>query len=307
LRSFALVLAAIDLADYARRARLDHIHVHSCADAAHLVALCRRLGGPSYSLTLHGDLQVYGGDHRSKMQEAAFVLAVGSHLQRQIIEQVGLPPERVHVTCMGVDMTRLAQLGADREHVPNRLHVVTVARLNHMKGHVHALEAVRRAVDAGIDVRYTIGGEGENRGAIEARRRALGLEDRVELVGTLAETEVFNLLSTADAFILPSIGAGEAWPVSVMEAMGAALPVVSSIIGATPEMITPDVDGILVAQQDEAGLAAALVRLGRDVELRRRMGGNARVTAHKRFDVRGRAQFLADEIRGAVSLAPAVS
>jgi glycosyltransferase involved in cell wall biosynthesis len=120
-------------------------------------------------------------------------------------------------------------------------------------------------------------------------------------VGTLAESEVFSLLSRADAFILPSIGAGEAWPVSVMEAMGAALPVVSSIIGATPEMIAPDVDGILVAQQDEAGLAAALVRLGRDVELRRRMGRNARTTAHERFDVRGRAQFLADEIRGAVA------
>jgi colanic acid/amylovoran biosynthesis glycosyltransferase len=297
LRGLGLLLAAADLAHYARRERLEHIHVHSCADAAHLVALCRRLGGPPYSLTLHGDLGVYGGDHGAKMEGAAFVDAVGTHLLKQIVAELGLPAGRVHVTCMGVDTARLAQLGAVRIPTAGKLHVVTVARLNRMKGHVHALAAVRQAVDAGADVRYTIAGEGENRAEIEARIGALGLQERVRMAGTLSESEVLALLGEADAFLLPSVGAGEAWPVSVMEAMAAGLPVISSIIGATPEMIVSGVDGILVGQGDEGGLAAALVHLAHDLEARAAIGRAARLTAQRRFDVGVTAGRLADEIQ----------
>jgi len=303
LRRYALLLPALSLAEYARRQRLDHVHVHSCADAAHVAALCHQLGGPSFSLTLHGDLSVYGRDHQIKMQQASFVAAVGSHLLQQVVDQARVPKERVHVSCMGVDLTRLVDLGGDRSVVAGKLHIVTVARLNAMKGHVHALAAVRRAVDAGLDVHYTIAGEGENRATIEARIRALGLERRVTLAGTLSEGEVFALLGRADAFVLPSVGAGEAWPVSVMEAMGGGLPVVSSIIGATPEMITSGTDGILVAQGDESALADALIHLARDVDARRSLGAEGRVTAQRRFDVRVTAGRLADEVRAAVSTA----
>jgi colanic acid/amylovoran biosynthesis glycosyltransferase len=299
LRRFGLFVAAIDLARYAEAERLDHVHVHSCADAAHVAALSHHLGGPSYSLTLHGDLKVYGTDHASKMRRAAFVDAVGNHLLRQIVAETGTPEERVHVTCMGVDLTRLRPLGHERSYASGSLHMVTVARLNPMKGHLHAIAAVRRAVDAGVDVRYTIAGEGEQRATIEAQIRSLRLEDRVQLVGTLAEGDVFQLLSRADAFVLPSIGAGEAWPVSLMEAMGAGLPVISSIIGATPEMIVSGEDGILVEQGDESALADAISLMARDVVVRRRLGERARVTAEKRFDVQSTAGRLSAAIRAA--------
>src|SRR5208337_4027216 len=66
LKCTGLLFSAADLLLFARSRRLDHIHAHSCADAAHVVALCHVLGGPGYSLTLHGDLPVYGTDHASK-------------------------------------------------------------------------------------------------------------------------------------------------------------------------------------------------------------------------------------------------
>jgi glycosyltransferase involved in cell wall biosynthesis len=295
------MLAAFDLVHHAQRERIDHVHVHSCADAAHAVALAHRLGGPSYSLTLHGDLHVYGRDHAAKMRSAAFVAAVGEHLVRQVVDEAAVPEARTHVTCMGVDLAPLASLGAERAFRPGALHVVTVARLNPMKGHVHALAAVRRAVDAGLDVRYTIAGSGEHRDVIEARAVELRLGDRVRLAGTLSESEVFGLLAEADAFVLPSVGAGEAWPVSVMEAMAAGLPVISSIIGATPQMIASGVDGILVEQRDEAALAEAMIRLGRDVAARRAIGERARLTARERFDVRITAERLSAAVRATLS------
>src|SRR6266850_6087725 len=81
----AMLACAADLVSFAREVGLEHIHGHSCADAAHLLALCRILGGPTYSLTLHGDLPVYGVDHCSKMARASLVSTDGSHLKTQIV------------------------------------------------------------------------------------------------------------------------------------------------------------------------------------------------------------------------------
>ena len=53
-------ITAVELKEWAIRNQIDHILVHSCADAAYVVSLCRRLGGPPYSLRLGGDLDTYG-------------------------------------------------------------------------------------------------------------------------------------------------------------------------------------------------------------------------------------------------------
>src|SRR5262249_40387506 len=129
-----LLLSAADLLRHARRLGLEHIHVHSCADAAHVAALCRLLGGPSYSLTLHGDLPVYGTDHARKMAGAEFVACVTTPLKQQVVQQVGKPAAQVPVLWMGVDTDRFHYDGS-RAYEDPRLHLVTVARLNPMKGH----------------------------------------------------------------------------------------------------------------------------------------------------------------------------
>ena len=300
LRQYGLLASALDLVRWARLKRIDHVHGHSCADAAHVLALARRAGGPPYSLTLHGDLQVYGTDHRAKMNGAAFVFGVGGHLRRQLIERVDLPNDRVFVTCMGVETSELAALGKDRSYTPGSLHIVTVARLHPAKGHIHALAAVRAGVQVGLDLRYTIAGEGPYRDALLSQIGELGLGKRVTLTGTLSETEVYQLLSTADAFVLPSTGLGEAWPVSVMEALAAGLPVVATVIGATPEMITPGEDGFLVPQGDEETLLKRIMLLASDVDMRRRIGETARRTAGRRFDVAVTAGALRDAVRASL-------
>ena len=208
LRQCLLFASALDLVRWTRRERIDHIHAHSCADAAHVLAWARCAGGPPYSLTLHGDLDVYGGDHRSKMKGAAFVSVVGNYLRREVMKRADVPDERVLVTCMGVETSKLATLGTARSYTPGTLHLVTVARLNPAKGHTHALAAIHRGLQNGLDLRYTIAGEGPYRDAIVSKIRELGLSSQVTMTGTLSETEVHELLSTADAFVLPSVGLG---------------------------------------------------------------------------------------------------
>jgi colanic acid/amylovoran biosynthesis glycosyltransferase len=295
-RYLALLACAADLWHFSRRRRLDHLHIHSCADAAHLAAFCHAMGGPTYSLTLHGDLPVYGKDHASKMRSAAFVSAVTRPLQDQIARQVGLPVERAPVIPMGVDTDRFRD-GGVKSHLPGRLHLVTVARLNPTKGHEIALEAMRLAINQGFDLHYTIAGEGPHRDAIEEQIRRQDLVDHVTMPGILSEDAVLRLLQEADAFVLPSFGLGEAAPVSVMEAMACGLPVICSRIGGTPDMINNGVDGILVEQKDVAGLDAAMLTLARHVDRREEIGQAARQRAVSTFDYRIHAKALRERIR----------
>ncbi len=184
-------------------------------------------------------------------------------------------------------------MGLDTEHFSpasgangeaGKLKLATVARLDACKGHRFAIGAVRKAVDAGMDIRYTLAGEGPERRNIEELVARLNLTDRVTLLGTRGESEVLELLRKSDAFVLSSVGMGEAGPISLMEAMSCGLPAVCSVIGATPQMLTDGVEGMLVPQEDEGKLADAFVRLAHDPELRKTLGAAARRRAVAQFD-----------------------
>ncbi len=295
VRLIGLMICAADLLILAREENLGHIHGHSCANVAHLLALADQAGDLPYSLTLHGDLPVYGGDHSSKFARARFVACVTYALQTQVQEACGLDKKKLPVIRMGVDVTKFRP-GPAREGQAGILRMITVARLAECKGHIYAIRALRRVLDQGLNATYTIVGDGEERALLEKEIVQLQLEAHVRMVGTAGEHEVLQHLYDADCFILPSVGFGEAAPVSVMEAMACQLPVIASIIGGTPEMIIPDVNGILVAQKDVAGLAEAMLRIGADCKLRVALAQAARQTAVTQFS----AEHFATELHKAI-------
>jgi glycosyltransferase involved in cell wall biosynthesis len=229
------------------------------------------------------------------MQGAQFVAAVTRPLQQQILSATSLSKAVVPVIWMGVDTERFAPTSLD---FLGPLKLLTVARLNRQKGHTFALQAIRRCLDEGLEVSYTIVGSGEHRGSIEEEIARLGLEGAVRLMGTLSEDEVLAALQACHVFVLPSVGLGEAAPVSVMEAMACGRAVVCSRIGGTTDMIRDGVDGRIVEQGDVEGLVQAFKQLGQQPELAKQMGAAARQTAVSQFDHRALAQRLALAISG---------
>ena len=294
----SLMLPAARLCRLSQRLGASHLHVHSFANSAHVAALAKLMGGCDYSLTLHGDLEVYGTDHISKTRHVKFVTCVTEPLKKQLLEQTGLPEAAVHLLWMGVD-TRHFVPGdrAMREDPQGPLRLLTVARLHVNKGHRFALRALKRLKDQGVDTRYTIVGDGQAREEIEQEVRELGLAGSVELVGTQSESEVLTLLQNSDALLLTSVGMGEAAPVAVMEAMSCALPVICSIIGGTRDMIRHDHDGFLVEQEDVEAIAKYIKRLIDDPAMAARMGQAARARAEQIFDCEALAGTLLGLIR----------
>jgi glycosyltransferase involved in cell wall biosynthesis len=129
------------------------------------------------------------------------------------------------------------------------------------------------------DARLLLVGEGPERGKIEDEIRQRGVEANVRLLGQRGD--VARMLRAADLFLLTSISEGI--PLTVIEAMAAALPVVATNVGGMTEVVEDEQTALLAPAGDAAGLAAGVVRLAGDPELRRQMGQRGRERAHGVF------------------------
>ena len=150
--------------------------------------------------------------------------------------------------------------------------IVTVTRLRPPKDTLTLIEALGQAPELPP---LTIVGDGPERAAVEAAIERQGLQDRVALVGDVADPAAY--LDRAAAFVLSTTSEG--MPMAVLEAMAAGLPVVASAVGGIPEIVVDGETGLLVQPSDPEELAAALRKLFADPSLAARLGAAARRNA----------------------------
>lgn len=261
--------AAQRLIRHCRARGIGHVHVHSCGRAALVAAIAQAMGGPRYSLSLHGLLADYGPGQPFKWRHAAFATTVTETLRRAVeAEMPGDLPGSVYVQPMGVDTDVLAPDGA---YMPvakgERLRLFCCGRLNVIKGHVHLLAATRTLIDAGRPVALRIAGEDDAGGSgyrrvLEARIAELGLADSVTLLGAIDADKVRDEIRRAHLFVLASLQ--EAIGVALMEAMSCAIPTIGTRTGGVAELIRDGQDGLLVPPGDPGALASAIAALADD-------------------------------------------
>lgn len=187
------------------------------------------------------------------------------------------PAHRVHRVGNGIPVDRYAA-PATRDAIPGFLPVTgtvvvgTVAGLRPVK---NLPRLVRAVADADMSLRLVIVGEGPDRDAIATEARIRGIADRVSLPGFLHHPERY--VGLFDIFSLSSDS--EQFPISLIEAMAAGLPVVATDVGDVAEMVAAENRPFIVAPVDEHGFAAALRCLARDPVLRARLGSANRAKA----------------------------
>lgn len=257
LRHMAYLVEAGVLWRRLRKERIDHVHVHFGTNAAAVARLIRRLGGPPYSMTIHGPDELdapIGLSLGAKMKDAAFTVAIShygaSQLRRWVPYEEWAKIHVVHCT-VGEEWFEAARpIPEDADSL------VCVGRLSAQKGQLLLVEAFAEALESGAHGRLVLVGDGEMRGVVEQRITALGLDERVTITGWQDSEAVRTHLLRARALVLGSFAEG--LPVVLMEAMALQRPVIATAITGIPELVRHGQDGWLVIAGDTAQLAGAI-------------------------------------------------
>jgi colanic acid/amylovoran biosynthesis glycosyltransferase len=284
-KNLAVYPKALWLAGQIRDLGAEHVHAHWAATSATLAMTAAELAGVPWSLTAHRWDIREGNLLRKKARSACFVRAISEAGAGELRERVGLEGWSPWLLRMGVDVP--ATQAPVHDGAP--LRILTAANLLPVKGHRYLFEALSGLEETVLDV----AGAGPLRAELEEQARDLP----VTFLGAVSHPELLQGLREGrwDAVVLPSVptdeGDQEGVPVSLIEAMAAGVPVVSTASGAIPELVTEGT-GILVPPRDPAALAVALERL-RDPALRQELAAAGRAWVEAEFDVERIAAELA--------------
>jgi glycosyltransferase involved in cell wall biosynthesis len=269
----------------------DLISTHS-TKAAGLGNLGGRALGIPVVFTAHGWLIAPGASsprqlalrwgHRLIARLASATICVCDYDRRLAVDHGLVSDDRIVVVHNSV---------ADAEEIPRAdaavapPHLITVTRLAPPKDVGTVLEALATICDRAWT--FEVVGDGPMREALETQIARLGLEDRVRVSGTC--NDVASRLGRAQIFVLSTDREG--FPMSVLEAMRAGLPVVASDVGGICEAVLQGESGLMVRPRSVEEMAAALTSLIEDAALRASFGaaGRRRFEEHFGFEAQIRA------------------
>lgn len=281
LARFATVAPAsvMGLLRAARSFRPHVVHVHGAGPNAAYIAATRGLLAAPIVFSAHGEFRndAHGAFDRSRplrwalrslLRHASLVTAPSQVVLDELAEEFALAAPTA-VVPNAVDPSEFAGPRGPGGYV------FTAGRLVRQKGIDLLLHAYAQAREQLAERRLVIAGEGPEREALTGLADTLGIDDRVSFEGAVARPRLAELMRGADAFAFPS--RQEAFGIALLEAMAAGTPAVAARVGGIPEFARDGQNALLVAPESADELAAALVRVTAEPELRARLveGGRA--------------------------------
>lgn len=220
----------------------------------------------------------------------ADVVAVSAAVKDALLVS-GIKREKIHMVHNAVSLDRFNPSRIDRKAVRRELGVSekdslvgTVGKLHKGKGVYELLGAVAAIAKENAAVRLVFAGDGEEREKLEEEAERLGIRDMVIFTGLVKDVE--RIYAAMDIFVLPS-NCSEAFGMVIIEAMAMGKPVIGTIVGGIPELITDGKNGIIVPPGDKKALAAAIREYLRDSDLSSRMAAAGRQAAESDFSDEG--------------------
>ncbi|MEH7235747.1 glycosyltransferase [Bacillus sp. JJ1562] len=236
----------------------DMLHAHSCLWAGWSAAKLSEKEGIPFVITEHSTafLRNLIRPYEKKeityaCQKAEYVISVGPGLAQELEkyiskDKIKIIPNIVDIGMFQIDESKLAQTGVFR--------FFSVAFLQHKKGMDILIQAFAKYFK-GKPVELVIGGNGEEREALELLAKKLNIEKQIIFLGELNRERVKEEIQKAHAFVLAS--RFETFGVVFIEALACGKPIVATACGG-PEMIVNELNGKLVQVEDVEGLGQAM-------------------------------------------------
>jgi glycosyltransferase involved in cell wall biosynthesis len=289
------------LAQLIRELRPHILHTHTAKAGAigRLAALSAGNARPHVVVhTFHGHvLKGYFGAPRTAFfreierglaRASDALVAVSPEVRDELVALGVAPREKFAVVRLGIPLDeRLSDATSDLDYrrlygIGKRAFVVGwVGRMTAVKDTASTLEILHALRNRGVDAVLCLVGDGPEREHLEELAHDLGIARFCFFVGY--QPHVAGLYRLFDAFLLPSLNEGT--PVSAIEALAAATPVVATSVGGVPDVVRDQVDGYLVSPGDVEGAAQKLALLANDARLRKKLGESGRARVLARYSV----------------------
>jgi colanic acid/amylovoran biosynthesis glycosyltransferase len=207
-------------------------------------------------------------------------IVVVTDAERQWLERNNVPPEKLHFIPCGAPTVLF---NPRQERQDDVVRFVMVSRLSEDKGCDLSIEAFSRVAALNPKARLDIYGDGPTRVTLEALVSELHLSEKITFHGYVKEAALASALPKHDVFIQHS-RIKEGAPVSIVEAMACALPVVATRVGGIPDQVEEGKTGYLVDQGDVTAMSHAMLALANDRTQREQMGQAGRKKAVQEHD-----------------------
>ena len=164
--------------------------------------------------------------------------------------------------------------------------VATAARLSIEKGLIYYLEAAKKVLEIYENTIFLLTGSGPLLKKLQTKTLEHGIKKNVLFTGF--RTDMAAVYKSIDIFILPSIREG--MPMVLLEAMASSKPIIATNVGGISEIITNNLDGLLVEPGNSKDLALSIIRLIQSEKLKESLAKNAYQTVQDRFSVQKTTQ-----------------
>ena len=284
LHHIVRVTEACRLVEWLRDSGAACLHAHFGTNSAEIAMYTRSLGGPPFSVTIHGPEEFESPmGLGEKVGAAEFVAAISSYGRSQLYLRCKASDwPKIQVVRCGIE----ASFYQRSTQSPQSRRLICVGRLCEAKGQLLLVEAMARLRAKGIRMELVFAGDGPLRTELEVSIKRHDLEDCIRITGWISSDKVREELMACRALVLPSFAEG--LPVVIMEAMALRMPVLSTFVAGIPELVGADESGWLFPAGSIDDLTAALEDcLSRSADEIKQMGdrGFVRVTERHSVDV----------------------
>ncbi|WP_445717954.1 glycosyltransferase [Flavobacterium sp.] len=241
---------------------------------------------PSLIVTFHGHDAFFpingfipnNGYYDNLFTYGDLITANTPYLAKKIVA-LGCPREKMKIIPVGVDTTFFNSIGKNKR-AEGSLKIITVGRLDPVKGHKYSIEVVNEMVQSGYDIILTIIGEGSERKNLEKLIENYNLKKNVFLLGKKSQDEIRSFLIANDLYVITAVplcdGRRETQGLATLEAQACGLPVIAFDSGGVKYTIELGKTGFVFDEYDTIGIVTILKKIYLERSMLKEMSANTK-------------------------------